>query len=434
MSLTKTVGFVAVTTLAIGGAAFGAEQNNDLQAQIAELKAQIAQLQGAQGSQWLTEQRAAEIRGIVTDVLADSETRSSLQGASGSGYNGGFFLSSSDGNFSMKMNVLEQIRYTFNDQDIGTEQASGFTNNRTRLTFSGNMVDSSWSYKIAYYLGLSNEGDGTPDNYGGQSLADASVAKDFGNGFSLTVGQFKLPFSAEYGVDAGHLQFNDYSVVNTEMGTGYGQGLMLGYSADAMRFGIAYINGINDANASWGVPSNDWAFSMRGEYKFSGDWAQFNDGQSWKGEGMGAKIGVGYAAEDGNTTGGNPSKFTVDGTVDFGGANITAAYYMNDNDDGSGLDPTGFTLTGGVFVTDDFEVAARYENASDLFPSDYNTVTFNGNWYLAKNSAKLGLAFGYAFDQIEADADGHFGSYAGWVESGADDGEWLLQAQLSFNF
>ena len=107
MSLTKTVGFFAVTTLAVGGAAFGAEQNNETLAQIAELKAEIAQLKGAQGGQWLTEQRAAEIRGIVTDVLADAETRSSLQGAT-SGYNGGFMLASSDGNFSMKINVLQR--------------------------------------------------------------------------------------------------------------------------------------------------------------------------------------------------------------------------------------------------------------------------------------------------------------------------------------
>ena len=79
MSLTKTVGFVAVTTLAIGGAAFGTEQNNDTLAQIAELKAQIASLKGAENGQWLTEQRASEIRGIVTDVLADAETRSVVE-------------------------------------------------------------------------------------------------------------------------------------------------------------------------------------------------------------------------------------------------------------------------------------------------------------------------------------------------------------------
>jgi len=295
MSLTKTVGFVAVTTLAIGGAAFGAEQNNDLQAQIAELQAQVAQLKGGQ---WLTEQRAAEIRGIVTDVLADSETRSSLQGAAGSGYNGGFFLSSADGNFSMKINVLEQIRYTYNNQDIGTENASGFENKRTRLSFGGNMVDSSWSYKLGYYLGYSNSNE----DFGAGELSDASVSKSMGNGMSLTVGQFKLPFSAEYGMDVGHLQFNDYSVVSTSMGTGYGQGLMLGYDADAFRVGVAYVNALNSANDAWGaVPANNWAMTARGEFKFSGDWAQFNDGQSWKGEGMGAKIGAGFAAADSNT-------------------------------------------------------------------------------------------------------------------------------------
>jgi hypothetical protein len=35
MSLTKTVGFFAGTTLAIGGAAFGADQNSELAAEVA---------------------------------------------------------------------------------------------------------------------------------------------------------------------------------------------------------------------------------------------------------------------------------------------------------------------------------------------------------------------------------------------------------------
>ena len=117
----------------------------------------------------------------------------------------------------------------------------------------------------------------------------------------------------------------------------------------------------------------------------------------------------------------------MDGTVDFGGANITAAYYMNDDD--AGTESNGFTLAGGVFVTDDFEAVVRYENASDLFPTDLNTLVLGGNWYLAKNTAKLGLEFGYSFDEIPAGAE-----FAGWIDSGTDDGEWLLQAQLSFSF
>jgi hypothetical protein len=312
----------------------------------------------------------------VTDVLADAETRSSLQGAAGAGYNGGFFLSSADGNYSMKINLLQQMRWTFNDQsDANDEQNSGFTNNRTRLSFSGNMGDSSWSYKIAYYLGIANEGAGTPDNYNGQSLADASVAKDFGNGVSLTVGQFKLPFSAEYGLDAGNLQFNDYSVVNTNMGTGYGQGLMLGYSADAIRAGVAYINAIDSANAAWGVPTNDWAFSLRGEYKLSGDWAQFNDAQSWKGEGYAGMIGFGYASQ-------------------------------NFSDD----------------------LVGRYENFDIDGGDEISTFTVGGNYYMAKNTAKLGVELGFALDPLPVDA-----TYANWLAS-SEDGEWVLRGQMSFSF
>jgi hypothetical protein len=219
MSLTKTVGFFAGTTLAIGGAAFGADQTN-YASEIASLKAEIASLKSAQGDSWLTEQRASEIRGIVTDVLADADTRASLQGSgAGAGYDGGFFLSSADGNYSMKINVLQQVRWSFNDDDSavgGESQSFGFENKRTRLTFSGNMVDSSWSYKVAYYFDSSNN----PENPGG-GLSDAWVSKDFGNGFAMYAGQFKLPFGGEFGLDAGNLQFTDYSVAAALLGPGY---------------------------------------------------------------------------------------------------------------------------------------------------------------------------------------------------------------------
>jgi hypothetical protein len=287
MSLTKTVGFFAGTTLAIGGAAFGADQNSELAAEVANLKAQIAEMKNSQGDAWLTEQRASEIRGIVTDVLADADTRSSLQGSgAGAGYNGGFFMSSADGNYSMKLNVLEQVRWTFNNRsDSGTseDQSWGFENKRTRLTFGGNMVDSTWSYKVAYYFAYSNDVE-----FDGASpvLADAFVAKDMGGGLSFTVGQFKLPFSGEYGTDAGNLQFNDYSTISNAFADGYGQGLMLSYSADAFRAAVAYVNSLNTVNAAFGSgsPADEYALTGRGEFKLSGTWDQFNSGSSFKGE------------------------------------------------------------------------------------------------------------------------------------------------------
>jgi len=444
MSLTKTVGFFAGTTLAIGGAAFGAEQNNEFAAEIANLKAQIAEMKASQGDAWLTEQRATEIRGIVTDVLADADTRSSLQGSgAGAGYNGGFFLSSADGNYSMKINVLEQVRWTFNnrnDATDGEDQTWGFENKRTRMTFGGNMVDSSWSYKVAYYFAYSNDVEfGTDD---GAVLADAFVAKDLGGGTSLTVGQFKLPFSGEYGTDAGNLQFNDYSTVSNAFADGYGQGIMISHSADAFRAAVAYVNALSQVNENWdaGSPDDEYALTGRAEFKLSGTWDQFNNAMSFRGEEMGVLIGAGLNWADSNTAGdGDVFGATVDVTVDFGGANVMGAFYWDNLDDNAvgGENPYGFTLQGGVFVSDDWELVARYEYGdadTDADDNDFSTLTFGANWYMAQNTAKLGLNFGYAFDQI-GDIWGGAASGNNWLgDATGEDGQWLLQAQMSFSF
>jgi hypothetical protein len=442
MSLTKTVGFFAGTTLAIGGAAFGADQNSELAAEVANLKAQIAEMKNSQGDAWLTEQRASEIRGIVTDVLADADTRSSLQGSgAGAGYNGGFFMSSADGNYSMKLNVLEQVRWTFNnrnDAGTGEDQTWGFENKRTRLTFGGNMVDSTWSYKVAYYFAYSNDVEFDAD---GAVLADAFVSKDMGGGLSFTVGQFKLPFSGEYGTDAGNLQFNDYSTISNAFADGYGQGLMLSYSADAFRAAVAYVNALNQVDADWGAgsPSDEYALTGRAEFKLSGTWDQFNNAMSFRGEEMGVLIGAGVNWADSNTAGnGDVFGATVDVTVDFGGANVMGAFYWDNNDDApaGAENPYGFTLQGGVFVSDDVELVARYEYGdldTNFDSNDFSTLTFGANWYMAQNTAKLGVNFGYAFDGIgiwEFPASGN-----NWLADGTgEDGQWMLQAQMSFSF
>lgn len=428
MSLTKTVGFFAGTTLAIGGVAFGADQTN-YAAEIADLKAQIASMKASQGDAWLTEQRAAEIRGIVTDVLADAETRSSLQGSgAGAGYDGGFFMSSADGNYSMKVNVLQQIRWSFNDNDSpvgGAEQQSfGFENKRTRLTFSGNMVDSSWSYKVGYYFGSSNATAGLNGD-----LEDAWVSKDFGNGFAMYVGQFKLPFGAEFGTDPGNLQFTDYSVAASLLGPGYGQGVMFGYSADMFRINGAYVNALGQANQAWtaGSPDSDWAFAARAEFKLAGNWANFNDAQSWKGEEFSAMIGGGMSIQRDDNTATTPWSGTIDATIGFGGANLNGAFFYSDND--AGAETQGFTVSGGVFVSDDIEIVARFENIEVDNGPELNTLTGGANWYFAKNTAKLGVEVGYAFDAIFTNA----AQFANWTQS-TDDGQWVLRGQMSFSF
>ena len=151
MSLTTRFGLVAGTTaLAIAGTAFGgAESDNDALSQIAELKRELAELKQQDSQDWLTEQRASEIRGIVQDVLADADTRTSFQNSGAmAGWNNGFFLASPDGNFKLNVSGLMQVRWTWNNAkgqtpangaSAGDENLWGFENGNTYLDFSGNV-------------------------------------------------------------------------------------------------------------------------------------------------------------------------------------------------------------------------------------------------------------------------------------------------------
>ncbi|MFM9180964.1 MAG: hypothetical protein ACKOV8_06945, partial [Phycisphaerales bacterium] len=224
MSLTKFVGLLAGSTLTLTGVSYGAaEANNDTTAQINQLKAEIASLKAAQGDQWLTEQRAEQIRGVVQDVLADSSTRSSFQGAAAtSGYDNGFFLSSADGNFKLKVNALEQVRFTWGNGygavsipffagNQPTNNKWGFENRRTQAFFSGNVVDPSWKYLVGMAF------DSQTDPYVTESayfrLLYAQVTKDMGDGFSVTVGQQNAAFTLQSQLfNAGMTQMGEYSL------------------------------------------------------------------------------------------------------------------------------------------------------------------------------------------------------------------------------
>lgn len=134
--------------LAFCGSAYGNATDNEteaLMAEVAALKAQVAQLSA--GEDWLTEQRADEIRGLVQDVLSDADTRASLlQSGMTAGWDKGFFLASSDGNFKLKLSGLVQVRFNYNNQDDSPvdDDRWGFENRRTRLKFAGHVVDPTW--------------------------------------------------------------------------------------------------------------------------------------------------------------------------------------------------------------------------------------------------------------------------------------------------
>jgi len=76
------------------------------------MKAQVTQLKASTDNNWLNEQRTEEVKGIVRDVMADADSRASLQGTgAAAGYNRGFFIASEDGKFLLRVGALTQLRY-----------------------------------------------------------------------------------------------------------------------------------------------------------------------------------------------------------------------------------------------------------------------------------------------------------------------------------
>jgi hypothetical protein len=458
MSLTKFVGLLAGSTLTLTGVSYAAvEGNNDTATQISELKAEIAALKGNQGEQWLTEQRADQIRGVVQDVLADSNTRSSFQQAGGAtaGYNNGFFISSADGNYSLKINALEQVRFVWNNtyQNTKDQNSWGFENRRTQAFFSGNVVDPSWKYLV----GMAYDAQNDPYNAdaGNFNLYYAMVTKSFGDGFSVSVGQMNVPFTVESNLfNAGSTQMGDYSIFEYMFGAGQQVGAMAKLEKDAFRVSGGWYNIVQTDSS--GTVGNSWdnndnqsiAVAGRAEYKVAGTWDQFSKESSFKGEEFGLLIGGGVIWQNGrndNSAGvydANPLGLTADAQAKFGGFNLIGQFLWQDGYPGTDASSSvwGLNVQGGAFITEDLEVfgAWAYADTAESGSSSASLGTTNylqtgANWYFAKNSIKATVMGIIPLNRDAADA-GNLRGFEGGIGLSDSQNNFSLVCQLQVMF
>ena len=458
MSLTKFVGLLAGSTLTLTGVSYAAvEGNNDTATQISELKAEIAALKGNQGEQWLTEQRADQIRGVVQDVLADSNTRSSFQQAGGAtaGYNNGFFISSADGNYSLKINALEQVRFVWNNtyQDTKDQNSWGFENRRTQAFFSGNVVDPSWKYLV----GIAYDAQNDPYNAdaGNFNLYYAMVTKSFGDGFSVSVGQMNVPFTVESNLfNAGSTQMGDYSIFEYMFGAGQQVGAKAELKKDAFRVSAGWYNIVQTDSS--GTVGNSWdnndnqsiAVAGRAEYKVAGTWDQFSKESSFKGEEFGLLIGGGVIWQNGrndNSAGvydANPLGLTADAQAKFGGFNLIGQFLWQDGYPGTDASSSvwGFNVQGGAFITEDLEVfgAWAYADTAESGSSTGSLGTTNylqtgANWYFAKNSIKATVMGIIPLNKDAADA-GNLRGFESGIGLSDSQNNFSLVCQLQVMF
>lgn len=432
----------------------------ELRERVAKLEGRITEMQAADGERWLTEERAADIRNIVTDVLSDADSRSSLQdsGAVAGWEKGkGFFLRSSDGSYSLRIRGQMQFRWVWNHTDNGPidDTRYGFETRRAKLWFSGNIIDPSWTYELELQ---SNRSSGSITE--GENLW---LQKDLGSGFKLRVGQFKAPFTREELVPATQLKAVERSLVNARFGTSVVQGIMGTYEAEMWRVSAAVMDGFGTASYSTGgaagFDGEDQEFSSAARLEFLpiGTWKSVQNDTGFRGSetallfgaaaayqkaeyGTGNNITPAPPAIDFNNNEAEDFRATIDATFKTDGFSIAAAaIYRSLQTDDAVLVPVdrdqwGIVARAGFFVTDDIEIFGVYEwgDLDTANVSELSTLTLGFTKYFDQHNLKWTNDIGYGFNPVATD---WASTSAGWRnDSAGQEGQLTFRSSFQLLF
>lgn len=429
-----------LSTAAYGETADVAAQMEAMQAQIAQLrnensqmKAEVQNIRAQNGETWLNERRAEEVKSLVREVLADADTRASLQGSGmTAGYNKNFFLASEDGKFLLQMGGRIQMRYIANFRDKDSDgptsanyddDETGFQLRRVKPFFKGHVA----SPKIKYNIVLAADRNSTT-----VGLEEAVMEYQLMDGVSLYGGRTKAPFLHEELTSSGRQLTVERSAVNEIFTTGFVEGAGIKYESDLIRAMVMVNDGQNSGEISqsnapyfpstvpngggrdFDVDQTDFAVTGRAEVRLLGDWKQYDDFAAWSGEEVLFVLGAAghyEVGETGNRTTTNDNDnfimWTTDAQFEVGGFGLYGAIIGRHDDDEdrndgeNNRDAYGALIQASFMVIPDkFEPFVRWEyyNLDNITDADENQmVTAGFNYYLRKHDAKFTVDAVWAF-------------------------------------
>ncbi len=445
------------------------EELNLLRRENQSMRSEIDDLRAKTDADWLTEQRANEIRGLVHDVLADADTRASLlNDGLAAGWSENFFLASPDGRFLLTLDGMLQIRWIYNYHDEPDRHRRGFENTRTRLTFRGHVFGPDVQYLVR---GEFNRDQVPAPEGGGFELLDAWVRYNFTDNWSLRFGQFKLPFTRERLVSSATGLAVERSLVDETTNLGRSQGVELTYAdatqrlAMALSDGATFGPGVRPIFGSIGVRmnstalsvGNEWAVTGRYEYLWAGDWEQFADLTSPPGDEFGLLLGIaahGQQSESlGTFTFGRDEIFmagyTADLSAEWGGVNAFVSFthlYIDSPSSLVGhLNIMGIVAQAGMYIAPRWEIFARYEwgqydfrGGGTLRVPDLHVVTAGVNYYIDGHDLKWTTDLGVSIDALRISTPGNLGfvsDLAGYrSESGGAEPQIVFRTQFQLLF
>lgn len=341
----------------------------------------------------------------------------------------------------LKVGVQMQLRYDINlreDDSLGDDDTTiGFQMRRLKVEAKGDITESI-SGKVAFGF---NRGGGDA------ALDDALVDWEINDSASLRIGQFKLPFMREELVSSKRQLSVERSSMNETFNQDRSQGVQLTFGGDAFRAAFAFSDGFGSEDTAFDSAGEaDYAITGRAEMKF-GDagWKAFDQFSSFRGAPRGGLIGVaGHFERTGDTNPtpaeGEIASFTIDGSYVADGWNLFGAFVWRNTDAGAtGFDDTGAVLQGGVFVSDQAELFARWsavfaDSGRGATGDDYSDITAGLNYYLVPEShaAKFTVGVTYSLDatttSIVPTSTGHN------LFADAEDGQIAITSQVQFLF
>ncbi|UCD76495.1 MAG: hypothetical protein JSV91_06135 [Phycisphaerales bacterium] len=435
--------------LLTGQASGGTECDSlaEMEQEVSELRCLVQELRVQRRDTWLTERRSQEIRALVGDVLADADTRASLQSQGVSaGRDRYFFIASADGSFRLNLLGQVQTRYVLSLQDGEGDIDStrgGFEVSRSRFGFIGHVVDPGWKYVL--WAGWTA---------GGRSvLIDASISRDLGGGWSVQAGQFKLPVWKEWLIFEGFQQFIERSLLNSRYGGLAAQGIAIEYRSDSVYLKAAYSDGgrtwftewsEGPAGAAGPLPwqlSNEYALSARAEWLVKGPRGAYSEWESWVDEEPMLALGAAAHVQRGEFGTADDEteliQWSIDASAEFGGVNIFAALIGAHVDTSTAdRDEWGLLVQGGWFLNEDWEAIARFEygdlDGAGTVSDELMILTAGVNRFWSRHALKWSTDLGYAFEPVDS---AWSGTGAGWqTDSAGDDGQIVIRSQLQLLF
>jgi len=154
------------------------------------------------------------------------------------GFEKGFFITSPDGRFGIKLGGRAQFRFTYVN-DAG-EHGANFSLPRVRFKFSGHAFDEILKYKFQIDFGK-----------GGVNLKDAYVDVRADEMAIVRLGQFKVPNSRQGLASSTKQQLVDRSITNGAFGLDRDVGIMLmsDYKTAPIEYAVGIWNGTGDSGS-----------------------------------------------------------------------------------------------------------------------------------------------------------------------------------------